>query len=69
MHTFIVYTLSLTSNSPVIDARLKPGRISLGIIFPANSGSINTRPFFLFKGSLITSPLLKVINGFSLYVK
>lgn len=63
--TFIVYTLSLTSNSPVREARLKPGRISLGTMLPASSGSMNTRPFFLFNGNFITSPRLNVISGFS----
>lgn len=62
----MVYTLSLTSSSPVTEARLKPGRTSVGTMFPASSGSMNTRPFFRFNGSLITSPRLNVIKGFSL---
>lgn len=62
----MVYTLSLTSSSPVTEARLKPGRTSFGMMLLANSGSINTRPFFRFNGSFITSPRLNVIKGFSL---
>lgn len=61
----MVYTLSLTCSSPVTEARLKPGRISLGTMFPAKSGSINTRPFFRFSGNFITSPRLNVIKDFS----
>jgi len=61
----MVYTLSLTSSSAVTEARLNPDRTSVGIILLASSGSMNTRLFFRFIGSFITSPRLKVIKGFS----